>query len=239
MSTTYNLPITPPTLASGFCFESWQQIANELVGKATVQFLTDGAPTQVIKSSSAPASTDTDKLWFNLNDSRVYFYGTANGLLIAAWVSEHPTPPGSSERRLWVGSTGDLQTYDGGDTNTAGDAAGPMWEVDSAFAARFPVGVGTFAASGSVAVTGTGGEDKHTLTANESGLPAHTHSFGSGVSVLTTPGSVHDIDSGSQGSSIAATAENTSASAAEAHNNLPPYYGVYFIKRTSRIYYKQ
>lgn len=236
MSTTYNLPITPPTLPTGFCFESWQQIANELVGGATVQFLTDGAPTQTIKSSTAPAAADRDKLWFNLNDSRIYFYGTSNGLSISAWVSEHLTPPSGAERRIWVGSTGDLQTYDGGDTGIEDEASGPMWEVDTAFAALFPVGVGTFASGATVAVTGTGGEEKHTLTTAE--MPAHTHTFdmeeetsGSGYQMPLTEDTPNNTPY--------ATGTTSSTGGGQSHNNLPPFYGVFFIKRSSRIYYRQ
>ena len=152
------------------------------------------------------------------------------------WLSPHPTPPSSDERRMWIGIDTDLITYDGGDANPLSLYSGAMWAVDTAFAARFPVGVGTFAASGAVAVLGTGGEDKHLLTIAE--MPAHDHP-GSNLS--------HTIATDSGGSDMGADYDTdnkdpivltiASQGGGTAHNNLPPYIGVYFIKRTIRQFY--
>ncbi len=164
---------------------------------------------------------------------------------VGAWVRPHPIPPLSKERKIWVGTLTELQTYDYGDTNAVGPASGPFWEVDSAFEAKFPVGVGQFASAGAVNVTetttstGLTGEDKHVLTAQE--MPLHTHGYfdprigaGEGIQGDADPNWVmykHPTNENCTGTSCPA-GEN------QPHNNLPPFYGVYFIKRTARIYYK-
>jgi hypothetical protein len=229
-----SLPILPPTLASGFCFEDWQQIANKLVGGATVQFFSTSFTT-IITSASTPAAVDRDKIWFNTVNNRLYQWNSAVG----AWTSKHPTDANSSVRMLWVGSLGDLETFDGGAAGTVGDAAGPMWQRDTTFDARFPVGVGTFPSTTAVAVNGTGGEETHVLTEEE--MPEHNHSLESDPEVETTwgykagAGGSYGAEEGNDTIQTTLTVED--AGEGEAHNNLPPYIGVYFIKRSSRIFY--
>lgn len=86
-------------------------------------------PTVWLQTTLDPTSTDplaygTPIRWFFWNGS--------------AWVWPHLTPPGSGERRIWVGTEADLWFYDGGDgTNpaTATDTVGAMWEKDLTVAA--------------------------------------------------------------------------------------------------------
>jgi len=164
---------------------------------------------------------------------------------IGAWIKPHPTPASGGERRCFVGSTTDLQTYEGGNANAVDDADGPFWEVDSSFAARFPVGVGSFDNAGDVGVTDTttstavAGEDEHTLT--EAEMPPHTHGYfdarigsGEGIQGDTDPNMVmykHPSNDDCSG-------DTCSTGDGDPHNNLPPFYGVYFIKRTARIYFR-
>jgi hypothetical protein len=84
---------------------------------------------------------------------------------------------------------------------------------------------GTFATAGA-----TGGAETVTLTAAQSGLPAHTHPtqnylIPSGSSAYTT--GTYAIGAGS------GTQANTAADASEAHTNLQPYIVVYMWKRTA------
>lgn len=103
-------------------------------------------------------------------------------------------------------------------------------------------GQGTFLVSHSssgtfnVAAGTTGGVESVTLTAAQSGLPAHSHTekFSSGAN----NGVIGIAQTGSQSTapginSTYTTANNTAASASESHTNLPPYTVVYVWQRTA------
>jgi hypothetical protein len=83
---------------------------------------------------------------------------------------------------------------------------------------------GTFETAG-----GTGGAETVTLTAAQSGLPAHNHSL-----VLYADGSGTTKPSVSSSSAVdnATTEDNSAANASQAHTNLQPYVIVYFFHRT-------
>ena len=75
----------------------------------------------------------------------------------------------------------------------------------------------------------TGGVKEVTLTAAQSGLPAHTHLMGGGYGT-------YDGDAGgglSNKVANTATAANSTAAASEAHNNLQPYIVKYVWQRTA------
>jgi len=98
-------------------------------------------------------------------------------------------------------------------------------------AGRVLVGVGTSDAA--YAAAATGGESTHTLSAAESGLPAHTHNVvvegnnaGNDAAYIVHGGTA-------SGTLTKATSANTVSAASSAHNNLQPYIVVYFWKRTA------
>ena len=156
----------------------------------------------------------------------------------SCWIKPHPIPPGPDGKRLlFVGDPADVNTLDGGASAAVTDTTGPFWEIDHDFDARFPVGAGTFASGAQVTAVGgnmTGGEEKHTLTEDE--LPE--------INPTSKAAAQVDIDQdGTRTIPGVGDGFNTEMSfnplgGGEAHNNLPPYKGVYFIKRTARIYYK-
>ena len=259
------ITLTAPSLPLTYCPSNYQQLANDIIGGTQATFNSAIGNSFFNFGSTTPALNNQIYPW--LDDSG--FWWVFNG---GYWTRQNTVAAGSSERRIFVGTTTDVLSYDGGDgTAYAGNPyAGAMWEIDTAFDARFPVGVGAFAGSGAVAVQGTTtstsvvGEDKHTLTVSETAFNEHTH----GVAQLIAPanddyylvnkswsglgsyptqilqgaagtgggGSGPSITTGDVGTTTSDKTGNDSQNAV-GHNNLPPFYGVYFIKRTARVYY--
>ena len=230
------ITLTAPSLPVNYCPTNYQQLANDIIGGTQATFNSAIGNSFFNFGSTVPALNNQIYPWLDENGLWWVF---SNGY----WTRINPVPASGSERRIYVGNTTDLQTYDGGNTNTPSNWSGPMWEVDTAFDARFPVGVGTFSASGVVSVNGTttstavAGEDKHTLVVGE--VPSHTHQILDQYINLVQRGSA---DSGvfsatNRSEGTANLLPTTSSGGGAAHNNLPPFYGVYFIKRTTRVYY--
>ena len=230
------ITLTAPSLPVNYCPTNYQQLANDIIGGTQATFNSAIGNSFFNFGPTVPTLNNQIYPWLDENG---FWWVFSNGY----WTRRNPVAAGGSERRIYVGTTSDLQTYDGGNTNTASDWSGPMWEVDTAFEARFPVGVGTFAASGVVSVNGTttstavAGEDKHTLVVGE--VPSHTHQildqYINLVQRGTADSGVFSATNRSEGT--ANLLPTTSSGGGAAHNNLPPFYGVYFIKRTARIYY--
>jgi hypothetical protein len=217
------------------CITDWSNLLDLLVTKLRVTIPT---ATSYVLSDSTPSVSDQDKLWVKTvsgNLEGVYVYNDGS------WLRKHETPASGSERRIFVGSLATLQTYDGGENAAVTDKTGPFWEEDTVFQQRFPLGVGTLPLLGtSVAVGSTGGVDAHALTVAE--LPTHSHQLS------VNQYSNHDSSTGtpeqfllanlSIASAGGVTPDVTVANAGsgDQHTNTPPYVGVYFIKRTARVY---
>lgn len=249
MSTTL-LQLQPGTLPTGYCWPATpQEFLNDAFDISSAVF---GGTYQVINfGSSTPAAADRDKPWLRTVNGRIEgFYSYSNSY----WLRPHSVPASSSIRMLWTGSTSELLTFDGG-ANEATSAStiqwtGPMWEVDSDFAAVSPMGVGTLATSGTSVVVGTNyGNEQHTLTNAQ--LPTSI-----GVQVKKSDGTVlagqqfqitgtagdnaqNGDFAGSNSGGQASLVSFTVGGGGEAHSILHPVRGVYFIKRTARVYIRQ
>ena len=202
--------------------------------------------TGIIVQAAEPDATDRDKLWIKLNGSSYpsgrFLY--ANG----KWVWPHPVPPSDKSVIMFTGSSGEVDTKDGGTAGTATITTGPFWEIKSEFAQRMPIGVGTLPdTSTAINVGDDGGAETHTLTnaqlpevnvlwhganANENlGNDAYSSANGDDYSLMTQGAGIPRI-AVQDGKVVSLVGAND-----EAHNNMPPYHTVYFIGRTIRQFY--
>ena len=225
------ITLTAPSLPANYCPASYQKLANDIIGGTQATFNSTIGNSFFNFGPTYPAINNRIYPWLDENGQWwIYDQGF--------WSYKNTVAANGYDRRIFVGTTTDLLSYDGGDgtSGTPTNYTGAMWMVDTLFDARFPVGAGTFAASGAVAVNGTAtatsivGEDQHTLTVPE--IPAHTHNFFPLVTADANNGGANGVQYGTT-----ANVATSSTGGGAAHNNLPPFYGVYFIKRTSRVYY--
>lgn len=235
---------------NGYCYPGDpNDFANDLLNSTIVTFNTSTANLFYNFGDTIPSVDNRIYPWYRTGASGAdgwYYWSVALGY----WVQPHPVPVSSDERRLYVGSEASLLTYDGGANEVVGNATGPFWEVDHDFDFRFPLGPGTSPDATVVAVGGTGGEENHALT--EAELAEHSHILANSTAVelppnplgvgdyITTEGvarvgsdykyslepSPNDPDVGLVGLT----------GSGDGHNTMPPYRGVFFIKRTARIY---
>ena len=225
------ITLTAPSLPANYCPASYQKLANDIIGGTQATFNSTIGNSFFNFGPTYPAINNRIYPWLD-QDGNWWIYDQG------FWAYKNPIAAGGFDRRIFVGTTTDLLSYDGGDgtSGTPTNYTGAMWMVDTLFDARFPVGAGAFAASGAVAVNGTAtatsivGEDQHTLTVPE--IPAHTHNFFPLVTADANNGGANGVQYGTT-----ANVATSSTGGGAAHNNLPPFYGVYFIKRTSRVYY--
>lgn len=248
-----NLSLLPGTLVTDCYPASAQAFYDQMFALGHAQL---GDITGIIISEGQPAPEDRDKAWIKLvGGAPLWGYSPAvwyNG----AWVIKHPEPANSPARKMWAGDAALLPTYDGGDNGLPGDASGPMWEVDHDFDARSPIGPGTLPSTAVITQGQALGEENHVLTEAEGAVGSHTHPYGlydtgagsaglAGQNLAIATAGYNTLFLGGTGPSGAAvttanmftTPANLGAGVTSAgHNCIHPSRGVYFIKRTSRIY---
>lgn len=243
------LELVPGTLPVGVCFSganALQQIY-ELFFKLGYAALPAGAGYSIkVSDVGTPPSADEQStvVWVPLNGSSQplgWFKYQGGAWLMPSTMGDHP----EDERRIFVGSESDVWAYDGGDgTNPSAvvptSTTGAMWEVDHTFDARFPLGAGTLAVSGTVVAVGaTGGTDQTTIT--EAQLPAHHHEVT--VEALNASGDGSGCLTGGKDDAISPrpdgtwTGDTEDTGSGSAFDKMPPYKAVYLIKRTVRRYY--
>ena len=239
------IPLFSGVLPSS-CYSNFQGLSDDIMSYG--YGLIDGA-TEYIVSETAPGADDQGKLWIQVNSSnqpiRQWIYSGG------AWLWPHPIPPNDKRLQMFYGSAAEVDTLDGGVAGTAGSKSGPFWEIYSDMSAKFPMGVGTLEDGTSVAVTNTGGQERVTLTSTQ--VPDHQHKgkayykASGGTAGSDESGLMDNLYHENSGHTVTSSATSVAAAgvlttgidgtSGESHPNLPPYYGVYFIKRTGRQFY--
>lgn len=233
MATT--VPINTQPVPVGFCFQDWITSWPTLVGLLSAEV----TGLSYVIGSTLPAVEDRDKAWFRLNTDGTpdRWYVWANGY----WLAQHPIPPGPSGIVvMYEGTEVSIDTFDGGEAGVITTTTGPMWQKVAEMNARFPVGPGTFSPSGKVVAIGEdGGTDQTTLASIH--IPFHKHD----VKQLTNAddgSSQHGSVSTGTGLLVSQTegfgGDPNQGNATQPFTNRPPYRGIWFIRRTARLYYR-
>ena len=143
-----------------------------------------------------------------------------------------------------------MDTLTGDNLAAVTTIAGPFWllcdgttqsgVVTPDYRGMAPFGVlgyGT-GATGPATVGATGGAATHTLILNE--IPAHSHNYTQTYATDTTDAQAGTSDTNAEtayATSATTVAGGEANGSTKAHNNMPPFFGVYWIKRSARIYY--
>ena len=194
-----------PTLPSGFCPTTFQELSDAIINGTQVTFLIDTGNFLYNYGSATPAPENRIFPWLNTDDG--LWYNFKFGLWVSP-VSPRDTVDGFRQMYLpaqgtpiatvWSLDSGD--GTDGQPTLPDGSAnpgyvsptatTGAMWIVDYVLNGRFPLAAGIIpgsdlgsgAASVGIAQTGDSfgreGEYAHELTADEGAQDSHTHPFG-------------------------------------------------------------
>lgn len=224
-----DLQVLNGQLPAGFCPATLQAMLN---GFSAVQYVTiPDSDSKLVVQATKPI--DTTKAWLKLDQfgrpERIYWF--AQG----AWLSLHPLLPGFV--MPWFAALPTFTSYDGGDVNALSPISGPMWEriTDADIQGRFPLTTGTLASGTVIAQGDTGGEEEVELDIDE--IPEHTHD-------VTAPGrqDPNTNTSWEKGSGADETITSQPAGGdpdgdTVPHNNMPPYVGMCWLRRTSRMFY--
>lgn len=242
-----SIPVNILTAAvpASFCPSNIQDDWPTLVALLSASLPGSGA-TYVI-GTTTPDPSDNDKPWVRIEASTNRYMGTyyyTDGY----WLRPHPLrhwyPSGGM---IWYGQEADVATFDGGEVGDITAITGPMWQVKAELAARIPIGAGTLPVSEAVVARGSiGGVDEHNLVLTNKQLPSHTHAIG-----IDGAGNVGGTELGRLSAGVGAltysaitgtpnfglTRARGDSEAIEI-DNMPPYYGVYFLVKTARTHYR-
>lgn len=229
-------PITllPGTLPPGYCYPPDPQTFNVDIVTRIQALLNENFPGIYVGIAEPPAD-QRDRVWFYPPTTKWYYY------ISGQWQRQFDIPNGGTTptagfRALWTGLEADLATYQGGSAGAVGPSTGPLWEVDHTFDARSLFGPGTLPSTAAISVNTNGGNETHILTQAE--LP--NINFQAALKAGQADGL--DADNSQVLCNPLSTSVNPytlnvpSGGSNTAFSLLPPYRGIFVIKRTSRVY---
>lgn len=202
--------------------------------------------TGVILSDTEPGFADRDKVWVRTSAGAPVspaIWTFWNGL----WVAKHPVAAGTLWALPYTGSVASIATLDGGSNVAVTANTGPFWEEVTTLQARMPIGAGTLPSGTILAVGDTGGEEKHVLIPAEGGfyLPVDAPHLDDGDAQLGNLKSLRSfVMDGHECGAIDAIGTPSApftlgSQTPTAHNTLPPYTTLTFLRRTARQFCTQ
>lgn len=229
MPTDAEISFLAATLPEGVCYASEQE--RLLAFASNLSGFLPGTFSTFIIGSATPAPEDQDKPWI-ADDGRMYLFELPG---LGAWVSRHPEATGSI--KLYGGTEASVTTFDGGEAGAVSAAAGPMWEIVTAAAARFILAPGTLPSGTVVAVGATGGNEEHTITVDE--MPAHTHDVALRPTESGGTANLYADRARADNPEPTNLLETSEVGGGDKFSMMPPYYSLWVIRRTSRIWFRK
>jgi len=242
----------------------WQEVYNKFFALGVAQLALGTGYTIKVSDTEPTAAERDNTLWYKLiggvPDRIYYYYG-------GYWVCPHPVQDTSFLWMVQSGSEADIWALEGGDgsdpriAGNVSDWTGAFWEVAHEFDFRIPIGPGTNpVTSTAIAIGATGGVEEVTLTTLEGAQDEdHFHTVGrqvsssgsSGDDVILLTGTSSETGAGivvhgdasaeskniEDGTGAYVVTSGVDMDPVEAHTNMPPYVGVWFVHRTSRKFY--
>lgn len=219
-----------------FCHSDWPTTVAYIV--SLLQATLEGDIQTINFGSTTPAAEARDKPRFLINADGTPAYSSWASYSNGNWLARHPLAPGIIV--MYEGTEASITTLDGGETATVSTTTGPFWERVTQMDARFPIGPGTLASGTVVSVGTTGGAETVTLTLEQ--IPSHVHTIKIGGATQATGGNViesAETPDAPQGSKDTLRTGGDENHETVAHTNLPPYRGIWFIRRTGRLFFRQ
>src|SRR3990167_6645500 len=243
-----DLILEMPAVPEGFCNSlndaNWVQTLINLVAQGVAKMEGSGFSV-VMKQATAPSANDRDNLWYDTDVGRMYHWDVASG----AWIAPHPEEAGGDARRWWTGTLTDLITYDVGSAGAVAASSGPMWEEDTDFQGRSPMGPGAIPTSDPAKVLTIGenyGEGAHTLTLAQLPSTVTITAPTNQLFVMSPTGNGITQEAGADWNpsysfnplqpTLESSLDSTLGSY-QAHQTVHPVRGIYCLKRTARLNY--
>jgi hypothetical protein len=220
------LPITALSLPGGTCYTT--PAADLPLFAAYLRAIFSG--NEINTGSTTPTAENRTKPWVRTNSD-----GSDDGVwqfFNGFWVQKHPLPAGAV--MMYEGTQASIPTFDGGESAPVTNIGGPFWEEVTQMAARSPMHPGTLAGGTVIGIGTDFGEDKHVQTLGE--LIQHSHIIKSFTSGATGGDGAHILNEPDPGTDVDHSTEPTGSSPPDGMNVVHPVRGIWFIRRTSRIY---
>lgn len=230
-------------LPEGFCPQTEQQRLNGYAAVTTVLFPFDSSV--VNYGSTTPSADQREFPWYRLNPD-----GTPDGwysFINGYWLKPHVIPPSDLGLVPYLGTLASVTTYQGGEAAAVTDITGPFWQVASEMQGFVPIGVSTDFAQGT-----SGGAQNKTLALNN--MPNHSHDVyaqsGSGTGTVNGAFGVANaaftagyggpayLGQNGSGTTLVQGTGGDASAVTQAFSIMNPYFSIYFLKRTARIFYR-
>lgn len=222
------LQVQTSPVPANFCFEGFNSSSwLDIVALLHVIFPDDLALFNF--GNTVPSPDKRNRPWVRTNAD-----GTDDGTWVYAmgfWLQKHPVAAGTVV--MYEGTEVSIDTFDGGEAGAVTSISGPFWEKVDEMDARSPMGPGTLPSSQVIAIGADYGEEKHTQTTAEVG--PHTHDVLIPQNTAP-PDTTNTLDQQGDGSAFHTVISEENTPSATPFNVVHPVHGIWFIRKTARLY---